>query len=369
MSGFKTFIYPLAVLSGTIIGVGLFGLPYITAKIGFWPMFGYLLALAPLVIIIHLFYGELAVKTADFKRLPGFAKIYLGRWGQGVALVSTVFGLTGSLLAYLIVGGQFLKELFFPVFGGNTLTYTLFYFIIGAALIYFGIKAIAKVELWGLILFFLILVSIYLRGHSFLDTSNLFPIPDWSFVFLPYGAIIFSLWGASLIPEIEEMLGKEKKLIKTVIFTGMLIPVTVYLLFIYLILGITGEQTSESALAGLKAYLGDGVVIMALILGLITTFTSFLTLGLTLKKVFNYDLNFNHNLSWVLTCFIPLGLFLVGVKSFISVMAVVGGVMLAVDGILILLMYQKVHPRKRVLVYPLILVLLGGIIYSFVHFS
>jgi len=34
-------IYALATLSGTIIGVGLFSLPYITLKVGFWVMLGY----------------------------------------------------------------------------------------------------------------------------------------------------------------------------------------------------------------------------------------------------------------------------------------------------------------------------------------
>jgi len=62
-------------------------------------------------------------------------------------------------------------------------------------------------------------------------------------------------------------------------------------------------------------------------------------------------------------------LYLAGVKSFIAVIGVVGGIMLAVDGILILLMYKKLRPERKIFVYPLILLLLGGIIYSIVYFS
>jgi len=365
-------IYAIATLSGTIIGVGLFALPYVTLKVGFWVILGYFLILGSLVVLIHLFFGELSLKTPDFKRLPGFARTYLGNGGELVAYISTIFGIFGALLAYLIVGGEFLTELLKPILGGNYLIYTLFYFIVGAFLIFFGIKAIAKVEFWGLILFFAILAAIFFRGQNFIDIQNLF-IGNWEpgsgNLFLPYGVILFSLWGATLIPEIEEMLRGRKKTILKIIPIAILIPMIVYLFFIYLILGITGPQTTESALTGLRNILGDGTVSLALILGLLTTFTSFITVGLTLKKVFWYDFKLNKNLAWLITCFVPLILYLAGFQGFIAVISAVGGIMLAVDGILILLMYKKVRPERKFLVYPLILLLLGGIIYSIVYFS
>jgi tyrosine-specific transport protein len=364
-------IYAIAILSGTIIGAGLFALPYITLKLGLWVIFGYFLVLGALAILIHLLFGKLALKTPDFKRLPGFAKIYLGRKGEIIAYVSTILSLFGALLAYLILGGEFLTELLSPIFGGSMGAYVLFYFIIGAALIFFGIKAISKVEFWGLILFFAILLVIFLKARPFIEIENLFlapKIPDWSLIFLPYGVILFALWGAALIPEIEEMLGKQKKAISKIIPIAILISVIIYLFFTYLILGITGAQTTESALTGLRIALGNGVITLALLFGLLTTFTSFITLGLTLKKVFWYDLKFTKNLAWVITCFIPLFLYLAGFKSFIAVIGAVGGIMLAIDGILILLMYKKSEPKSW-FVYPSILLLLGGIIYSIIYFS
>jgi len=360
-------IYAIAVLAGTIIGVGLFALPYVTLKVGFWVVLGYFLALGALVILIHLFFGELALKTPDFKRLPGFARIYLGNRGEKVAYTSTILGIFGALLAYLIVGGEFLTELLSPIFGGSSLFYTLFYFVMAALLIFSGIKAVAKVEFWGLVLFFIILLAIFFRGKLFITIENLFPSPDISHIFLPYGIILFSLWGAALIPEAEEILGQKKNLLLKIIPVAILIPMIVYLFFIYLILGITGPQTTESALTGLRDVLGDGIVSLALLFGLLTTFTSFITLGLTLKKVFWYDLKLPKNLAWLITCFLPLTLFLIGFKSFIPVIAFVGGVMLGIDGILILLMYRKIKP-KQILIYPLFLILLGGIIYEIIYF-
>ena len=367
----KKIIYALSVLSGTIIGVGLFSLPYITSKVGILIMLGYFLVLGALAILVHLFFGELALQTPDFKRLPGFAKFHLGSWAEILAYVSTILGLFGAILAYLIIGGKFLENLLSPIFGGSNIIYTLLYFSLGAVLIYFGIKAVAKVEFWGLILFFVVLFLIFLKGKYFINIENLFLVnSQWSMVkshlFLPYGAILFSLWGAALIPEAEEMLGREKKLLKKIIPIAVLIPIFVYLFFIYLILGITGPQTTESALIGLRNILGDGTVSLALLFGVLTTFTSFIVLGLTLKKVFWYDLKLGKNLAWTATCIVPLILFLIGIRSFIGVISVVGGVMIGIDGILILLMYKKLTKKK--FVYPLILIFLAGIVYEIIYF-
>ncbi len=356
-------------MSGTIIGVGFFGLPYIAAKVGFFVMAGYFLVLGFLVILVHLFLADVALKTPDFKRFPGFAKIHLGNWGENAAFVSTILGLIGAILAYLIVGGEFLKEILSPVLGGGATLYTVIYFIAGFVLVYWGIKAIAKVEFWGLILFFLILIAIFFRSQNLISIANLSPAPDFSYLFLPYGAILFSLWGAALIPEIEEMLGSSKKMLKIIIPLAVLIPIFIYLFFIYLILGITGPRTTESALVGLKNYLGSGTVVLALIFGVATTFTSFLALGLTLKKVLWYDLKISEKKAWIIVIFTPLILFLAGIKNFIAVIGIIGGIMLSVDGILILLMYQKIRPEKKFLTYSMILAFIAGIVYSFIYFA
>jgi len=365
---FKNYIYPVATLSGTIIGVGLFSLPYITSKVGVWIMLAYFLVLGILVIIVHQIFGELSLKTPDFKRLPGFAKTHLGRKGEVVAYITTIIGILGSLLAYLIVGGEFLNSLLSPVLGGNNFIYTIIYFVIGALVIYFGIKAIAKVEFWGLVLFVIILIAIFFRAQPFLKIENLSFVFDAKYLFLPYGAILFSLWGATLIPEVEEMLGSEKRLIKKIIPISILIPIVVYLFFILLVLGITGPQTTESALTGLKNFLGDGVVSLCLFFGILTTFTSFIALGLTLKKVFIFDLGLKKIHAFIITCFTPAVLFLLGLKSFILVISFIGGVLLGVDGVLILLMYKKIKPKRSILIYSLAVIFLVGIIYELVYF-
>ena len=366
---FKNYIYPIAMLSGTIIGVGLFALPYIASKVGIWVMLLYFLILGGIVILIHQFFGELSLKTPDFKRLPGFAKIYLGKPGEIIAYVSTIIGLLGALLAYLIVGGEFLSALFNPIFGGYNFHYTFIYFAIGSIIIYLGIKAISKVEFWGLVGFFLILFTIFIKAYPYINLTNIINLPlksGFANFFLPYGAVLFSLWGASLIPEVEEMLKNKKNLVKTIIPFSILVPIFVYLFFIFLVVGITGTQTTQSALVGLKGVLGNGVVNLGLFFGVLTTFTSFIALGLTLKKVLWYDLKLNKKHAWVITCFIPMILFMLGIQQFLPLVSFLGAVMIGIDGILILMMYKKIRPSRKFLIYSLLVIFLTGIIFEII---
>ena len=221
------FLKSFSVLVGTIIGVGLFGLPYITLKSGIFAMVFYFLLLGGVMILSNLMYGEIILRTKNIHRLPGYAGIYLGDWAKRFTFTTNGFGLTAALLAYLIIGGRFLYSLLSPYFGGSNLFYLLLFFSVGSFLIYYGIKSIAKVEMILLLLFFIALIFIFVRGMSLIDLNN-FPILDLKYFFLPYGAVLFSLSGASLIPEIREILGKKSRQLKKVILFSILTTALIY---------------------------------------------------------------------------------------------------------------------------------------------
>jgi amino acid permease len=126
----KRILRAISTLSGTIIGVGFFSLPYILSKVGIFTLTFYFLFLGSLVILVHLFFGELAILTPDLKRLPGFAKYHLGNLAEKISLLSAICGTYGTLLAYLIIGESFLKNLFFPILKDFDLIFILLYFLL-----------------------------------------------------------------------------------------------------------------------------------------------------------------------------------------------------------------------------------------------
>ncbi len=223
-------------------------------------------------------------------------------------------------------------------------------------------------ECYQLIKIFLCLI--FFKEKSLIDAGNLVAAfktwkpENW---FLPYGPILFSLWGTSIIPEAEEMIIDKKHLLRKLIVFSLLTAIFVYLFFIVLVLGITGSGTTEAALSGLGRAVDGSVIYLVFLLGLLAVFNAFISAGLTLKKVFLYDLKTRRLVAWSATCLVPLLLFFLGVKSFIPLISFIGGVMLGIDGILILLMYHKIN-RQNVLVYPLIMIFVAGIIYEISRF-
>lgn len=159
------------------------------------------------------------------------------------------------------------------------------------------------------------------------------------------------------------MLKEERRKLKRIILISILLCAIFYFLFAILVAGICGKQTSEDALSGLKNVLGFQILNLFYLFGVFATFTSFVSLGLTLKKTFWYDLKINKNLALLISLLPPIFLFLLGLKEYIIVISLVGAITLAVDGTLILLMYKKIKP-KSYFVLPLILIFIVGIFYQ-----
>src|SRR3989344_503021 len=104
----KNYIYPVVTLAGNIIGVGFLALPFITLKVGIWPMLFYFMVLTALILFINLIFVDITLKTPDYKRFHGFVEFYLGKTSKFVATTAVIFGSIGVLLAYLFIGTNFL---------------------------------------------------------------------------------------------------------------------------------------------------------------------------------------------------------------------------------------------------------------------
>ena len=366
---FKNYVYPVVTLTGGIMGVGFLSLPYIASQVGIWLMLFYGVALTALVVSIHVIFGAICLKTPDFKRWPGFIEFYFGKPAKFLILPIIIAGSFGVLLVYLIVGSQFLHATFGPMVGGRQVVYLLIYWALGSFLIFRGVRVISRFDFWALIFLFASLIIILWRGTLHIDLGNIFTLGrpfEAQNLFLPYGAILFSLWGTGLIPEVEEMIAGSKKSLKKVIIAGILIPALFYSLFIVLVLSITGSGTTESALIGIKDALGNGIISFILLIGVATTLLAFVASGLLLKKVFMYDMGIKESYAFLAVCLIPLGLFLFGFNAFIPLISFIGGVLLGIEGVLILIIYRKIG-GKAIVAYPLMSVFVIGIVYSILN--
>jgi len=362
----KHYIFPVVTMVGSIIGVGFLSLPYIARNVGVWPMFFYLVILGGIVLFVHLIFSEVSLHTPDHKRYPGFVGYYFGPVAKIFVLFFGIIGALTVLLSYLLVGGKFLSTMLTPVFGGPTLVYVLIYFAVASFFIYKDVKIISKFDLFAIVFLLITLLVIFISASSKIQFPQL-AREHWSLGFenflVPYGPIMFALWGIGFIPEIEEMVRGRKKTLKSIIIAAFAIIAVFYLGFTALVVGISGFQTSDSALTGLQNFLSPGIFALALSLGVVTTLIAFIAQGVLLKQVLMLDLKIKEFPAWLIVCGIPLGLYLWGFHSFIPLISFVGGFLLGIDGILIALMYLKIGGRK-IIAYPLIIMFIIGAMYS-----
>jgi tyrosine-specific transport protein len=372
MSKISKFLKAWATFTGTIIGVGIFGLPYVAMKAGFFVILFYFIAIIFLAIIIHSLLGEVARDTHKIARIPGYAEEYLGKTAKNFAFIVSSLSLIGALLAYFILGSEFLYLFFKNYLGGPPIFYFLIFFLAGAFFIYRGIEIISRFELMMLFVFVVLLLFFLYRAFPFIKLEN-FMTFDPHFITFPYGVVLFALWGIAIIPEVKEMVDRDRKKLRSIIILGILSAALCYLIFIIAILGACGKNTTENAISGFASVLGDRVIMAGYLFGLITTFTSFITLGLTLKKIFWYDFKISEKISWALTCFIPLFLYLVGIKNFLDVIGLTGAIALGLESILVILIYKgfiqkRFQYKTPFWIYPLIIALIIGIGFEIFYF-
>jgi len=368
----NSFISSLAVFVGTVIGVGIFSLPYVAYKAGFSVAFFYFLVMGGVSLATHFIFGEVAWGTDGVHRFPGYAEKYLGNGWKEISLIIIGLGWMGTLLAYLILGGSFLHSFFSPFLGGSEVLYSLVFFGLGSYLIYRGIKSVSHVELVLLGLLFFILVLFCVKAWPFLNIENLKPT-NLKYLYLPYGVTLFALWGTAIVPEVKEMVGGSHKKLRWVIFTGIIISLLTYLLFTFLVLSISGSNTTPEAISGFIATIGDGVLRLAFIFGAISAFTSFITIGLTLRKSLWYDFGVPPRLAWGITSFIPLALFLFGLRQFIEIIGFTGALMLGASGIITVFIYrkfliEKFSKKMNSAFYIIAAVYIVGIVFEILHF-
>lgn len=331
-------------LIGTIIGAGMLGIPYVVSQVGFLYGFFLILFLGLAFLWMNLFLAEIVLRTKGQFQLTGYAEKYLGKWGKRVMAFSMLFSIYGALTAYLIGEGATFHSLFKV---GTPLLFSLLFFLIAFVIIYKGIKATGKAEFFLISLLLLVVIIIGFFSFKQINPSYLRGF-DSFYLFLPYGVILFAFLGAPSIPEIQEILGVQKRKMKKAIIIGSIIPIVIYLLFTLIVVGIVGKDNfsllapnERIATIALSVYAHPLLSLFANLLAILAMFTSFLTLGVALVELYEYDYQINRKLALFLAFSLPLLILLFNLTSFIAIIGITGAIAGGIEGIIIVLMYWK----------------------------
>ncbi len=337
----KKILTGTSILVGTCIGAGILGIPYVAAQAGFLTAIIYIIIIGLLTYLINLYLGEVSLRTKNKHQIVGYAEKYLGKRGRRFMEFATIFGIYAAIIAYMVGVGESLSFLAI----GNTsysIFFGIFFGIIMSFLLWNGKKALKKFEKIGVGIVLLLLIFIIIFFIPSVQLNNLLGF-NASNIFLPFGVILFALMSFHAIPEIKIILGKDKKKLKKTILLGTIISIIFYILFTLIVVGFMGLGTPEVATLALGK--------IFIVLGILTMFTSYLSLGNSLEDDFIFDEHYRKKKSWILSSMLPIILFIIiqmfDFFSFTKILSIGGVVSGGLASILILLMVRNAKKKNE----------------------
>lgn len=326
----------ISLIVTSTIGAGVLGVPYAIAQIGLGLGMLYIIGIGLLMIGMNLLIGEIVVRTKARLHLPGLAKKYLGRVGQILMAIILYSMLFGVLTVYIIGEGETL----YALFGGDKDIWSMLFFLLGSLIIILGLRTAKKAEfILGIgILFVVLVIAAFSSIHIQLNNLQHLDLAD---LLLPYGVLLFAYHGATGLPEAHSLLDHQNASFKRSIFLAGCITMFVYALFTFVVVGVTGIYTTEIATIGLGEIIGPSMLIFGNIFAILAMGTSYIMAGLALRDSMKWDFGMHHGLATGLTCIVPFLVYFFGIRSFVALIDVIGGVFISLEMLLLLLMYWK----------------------------
>ncbi|MBF8280265.1 MAG: amino acid permease [Candidatus Magasanikbacteria bacterium] len=326
----------VTLLTGSIIGAGVFAIPFVAARAGLWLTVFYIVALGLVMLTMNLLIGEIALRTRAVRFLSGFGAQYLGRWGKGILLTTFLFLAWSAMLAYMIGEGQTWSA----IFGGHPDVWSYFFIALVAAVVFFDLKGVTRVEMAASTSVMMLIILLALVAGPRVQAVNLSGL-NFSKLFLPYGVVLFALSGFHAVPHLEGFFHGHQSKIRAAIIWGSLIPIILFALFTIVAVGVTGLNTTELATVGLGRALGTGAMAIGNLIAGLAMLTAGISVAFSTKRLFEWDVGVGREWAWVLTLAAPLLIFILGVRSFVTVIGAAGAVFSSLEAILLAIIYVR----------------------------
>ena len=320
-------------IAGTAIGAGMLGIPYSLATVGFkWALLlivlNWLFMLITAILII-----EINITQPLHTDFNSIALSTLGRKGQIVHLFIYLFLLYALTTAYIAIGTTLLNDYISMNTSllSNLLCAFLFCIIFGIFL-FFGTSAVEKLNKFFFILkIFIFLGLVYFvlpnLNVTLLDSSLL----GYNHIWCSFPVLITAFGFHIIIPSLRNYFCNDMVL-KKIVITGSLVPLSFYLIWITITLGVIpiyGENSfsylinnNKSIAIAYSNLLNSRVSFLLYSFSNLAVVTSFLGVTLALfnfnKDLYKLNSKFsNIILNFVITYIPPLVFSVFFIKNFL----------------------------------------------------
>ncbi len=315
----------------------MLAIPFVVQQSGFTLGLLNIVLVALLITTVHLYLGEITLRTNENHQLTGYAEKYLGKKGKNLMCIAFIFGIFSALVAYLLGESESLSQLIFNNSNHLLLTGIIFWAVL-SALSYFGLKALEDGEELGVTLIFVLVISVLVLSWKHIDPANLSTV-NLKQIFTPFGVVLFAFLSFAAIPEVKRILesNEEKKLTRQSILIANFLIFVIYTIFTFVVVGWLGPSTPQIATIALgKPFI---------LIGIIALFMSYLALSTALIDTLRLDYQFSRRKAWLTTSLIPLALFiplsLFDSSAFTIILGLGGVISGGLTAALILMMVKK----------------------------
>ncbi|AKM78056.1 MAG: hypothetical protein UX49_C0018G0024 [Candidatus Wolfebacteria bacterium GW2011_GWC2_46_275] len=338
----KHSVFPAGFLIASIIGAGMFALPFVFQQAGLVIAVLYLGFFGIVAALIHLIYADIVLRTRETRhQFPGYIRQYLGNTLGRFSSILVTITLLFTLTAYLILSIGF-SHILAPSL--SSLVALLFFWALSTAVIFINIKHTALFDAMTTTITLIAIGAIFLYwGSSVPFNTAAFPLFNFNAGLIPFGPVLFSFLGFSAIPPLIAYVRKEAvpfNRMKKAVVVGSLIPAFFYLLFVLAVWGMS-RMVSPDSVSGLVDVAPFPILLVISILGIVSLWDSYAAIGRDLHRLFEYEWSIPSSASFLLVAGAPLILYVLGFQDFIAIISAVGGILFSIWGILIILAWKK----------------------------
>ncbi len=325
-------------IAGTCIGAGMLALPTVTGLAGFWPAIALFILIWALMTYTAFLILEVNLCFKEDVSIISLAHKTLGKWGEIVGWISTLFLLYLLTTAYLAGGGPIIVDFFcsltgicLPPWVGAIPLLAIFGFFVFEGTKY--VDLVNRLLMIGLVITYTIIIFML---SPYIEKVNLSHI-DWKYTILPASLLTTSFGYHVIIPTLTTYLHHDKRKLITTILIGSTLPLIIYIVWEIITLGIVPVSEIfdgyQEGITGVKLLTGSvgkiGVTIVAQVFSFFAIVTSFLgvTLSLTDFLADGFKIKKNHKgrvTLFALTFTPPLIFILTYPKAFIGALNIAG---------------------------------------------
>lgn len=364
----KLFTTATLFIIGTTLGAGVFALPYVFSVAGWGTaLFYFFLALA-LVVFSHILYFRVLGFHNQRHRLLGLVHLHLGATPARLAFLAIILGLVFTLVAYLLIIPQFVLL----VFSGVPFLFSvIFFWLAGSLPLVLRLRRLVGIEMAATVFLLGVVVAVFFYSPQFFFSGPVFT--GWNNAFFPFAPLLFALAGWTSVEPIFDLYRRKhsaepRHFPVSVFFWGTFLTGVFYLLFVLAMSGLSETVFSPVDFSGITA---PGLRFLIALFGIFAILTSYLPIGLEIEQAVHVDLRKRRSISVLFVIFLPLFLVFAGLRDFLSVIELVGGVFLTVQYLLILLVARTALPLSyiwRRVIDLAVTVFAGAAIYQFWNF-